>query len=1505
MAMKNKSILLVLIAVLLVTVMAFVSPAKATETVICPHCNTALSAITDWQEWPTSGTISASGHYRLTSSGDTYGQVQVTGGTVILDLNGKTLSTVNNSATAVRPLYAKGGELHVYDTSAGKTGTVIGKQTSTGGTVYVHRDGTMHIHGGTFKNNAASCSNGGVVNVVGRLTLHGGVIEGKKSTSGGAVYCNGLFTMEGGTITGGESTGAGGTVYVAGGTFTLNDGTIEAGTAATSGGTIFAAAGTLNLNGGTVEYGTVGSNKYGKAVYAGNCIVNIGSVNIPGAISANVNIASGVTLGISGAPKIGYMSINAASAPTIGEMTDGAQVHLAVTNTMDLAAANDQMQTYLDKGYFLPYTAGKVLTTDGASLTVADFDCPCCDAETVTWTVWNGTAENGKHYYLTEDLELTAAISIAANTSVTLDLRGKQIVTNASNTLLRAFMVRGNLNIVDSGITGKVISGATGANGGVFSVQDTGNLELFGGKYVARVAPSKGSVAYVLGNMIVHDGVILDGSNAQNEDALCSTVYVKGNFSLDGGAIKGATAGSGGSIYVEAGTLEITGGNISGGNIKEGGYGKEIYVSNATNVTLADCTVADQVQINKADLVIVSGGVQLGHLKLSSSVRITLGALTAAARIPVIADGEFTFANENAATYLAAGYILSGKSNMEIVAEGNVLVMQGLPGVKCPHCGSATLVWNVWSPSATAAGHYYLEESAEIAKEFAVNADMIIDLRGNNITSTTRAFNVKSGTLTVVDTKGGAEVTGAQTGNGGVLYVTAGATLDLMGGKYVAGAKASKGGVAYVPAGSTLKIRNGAAIDGNGKACSPVYVGGFVYMYGGEIKGSSASLGGSVHVYDTGYFELSGGKIYGGSGSSLTSTYALGGDNVYVQGGRMVMSGGTIEAEDSTHLGTAILGTESARITLTGTADPEILSGKVLVDSTCTFSAQLGAGAVNSLGRTTWHSTNAKALNSTGLAMLRLYSDAPLNLTKDVTVDLNGHKVTVSGDYKLSAIDTSATIQKAGTGEATFAGEVAQFVSYDGDRFYPLTENGKITFHRLRLRISAVSLRAKEAGIYYQSSIYCDPTLAAKITSYGVAVSVAGMPDENFAASGSGCLFTKYETENFKGGRYTSGLISGILKSGREDNLERGQMDIYANPYIYLDGKLIMGQAEDTAVWNLKKVMQSVNRIYPTLNSTQTGGVKAMAEKYAAVMEQWNLHNLKADMGGTYEVKRLKVLTLGHSLAVDAGRMLAWVGYQEGATDITVGTLYYSGCTLTQHANYLTYDTPCYDLYYSNLTSANEVPAVTNGVTMKQGLQWDDWDIIVMQAGVFEAGRAGEYDGDIQTILNYIQTYKPDAKIMWNMTWAAPEDDSLLNDSYKSNFTTYFDKDQLKMHSAICDAIQTKILTNSVFSGVIPSGTAIQNANSSYMTDKDLYRDYIHVTDLGRLIAAYTWYCRLTDRSVEELQVDVIPGFLRFNAADQNTDKVLTETEKAIVLESVRNALANPYQVTQSVYTNP
>ena len=110
-------------------------------------------------------------------------------------------------------------------------------------------------------------------------------------------------------------------------------------------------------------------------------------------------------------------------------------------------------------------------------------------------------------------------------------------------------------------------------------------------------------------------------------------------------------------------------------------------------------------------------------------------------------------------------------------------------------------------------------------------------------------------------------------------------------------------------------------------------------------------------------------------------------------------------------------------------------------------------------------------------------------------------------------------------------------------------------------------------------------------------------------------------------------------------------------------------------------------------------------------------------------------------------------------------------------------------------------------------------------------------------------------------------------------------------------------MTDPTFTGLIPSGTAIENALSSYLEEKDLHRDYAHASDFGRVIASYTWFCVLTGvEELKEIKLDAIPKNF-FKSIQASEDRVLTEAEKALILESVNNALKNPLQMTQSQYT--
>lgn len=301
----------------------------------------------------------------------------------------------------------------------------------------------------------------------------------------------------------------------------------------------------------------------------------------------------------------------------------------------------------------------------------------------------------------------------------------------------------------------------------------------------------------------------------------------------------------------------------------------------------------------------------------------------------------------------------------------------------------------------------------------------------------------------------------------------------------------------------------------------------------------------------------------------------------------------------------------------------------------------------------------------------------------------------------------------------------------------------------------------------------------------------------------------------------------------------------------------------------------------------------------------------------------LKILVLGNSHGVDSSAMLGKIYMAEKPEqDVLVGRIYHSGCRLDQHVDYLTNNKGQYIYYKTNedgvwkrikpapLDAEQDNGDIVDGATMYDALTDEMWDIIIMQTSSTSCGRMETYNGDIRAIQDYVISvlgYTP--KFYWHMSWANPVED-LEDDIFKTvntswQFREYYGGDQMTMYNAIISAVKAKILPDGSFSGIIPTGTAIQNANSSYLRDADLYRDYTHASDLGRLIAGYTWYCTLEGVALDRIKLTTIPRTVlkSYIMAGGEGDMVLTEKETTIVVESVKNALCNPFQVTQSVYT--
>ncbi len=292
----------------------------------------------------------------------------------------------------------------------------------------------------------------------------------------------------------------------------------------------------------------------------------------------------------------------------------------------------------------------------------------------------------------------------------------------------------------------------------------------------------------------------------------------------------------------------------------------------------------------------------------------------------------------------------------------------------------------------------------------------------------------------------------------------------------------------------------------------------------------------------------------------------------------------------------------------------------------------------------------------------------------------------------------------------------------------------------------------------------------------------------------------------------------------------------------------------------------------------------------------------------------MKILGIGNSYTRDCMHLLYKVFQAEKpGTKLEMSMAYYRGCSLQKHLQFYNNQEPAY--WYFRWNSDKGDWDLTKGVKLQDIICTNNWDYVSMQQASANSGMPSTYNEDIQTIQNIVCEhlgYKP--TFFWNMTWAYPEIDPtgtyLLGNNYisggdRASNATCFEKNynnsQETMYRKIAEAVQTKIVPDNTFRWIMPAGTAIQNTQTSYMTDLDLYRDHAHLSDFGRLMASYVWYGRL-ENTVPTFALTSVPEVLRNYPAGKG-DWVLSTEQINVLKESVTNALKTPFAVTQSQYT--
>ena len=292
----------------------------------------------------------------------------------------------------------------------------------------------------------------------------------------------------------------------------------------------------------------------------------------------------------------------------------------------------------------------------------------------------------------------------------------------------------------------------------------------------------------------------------------------------------------------------------------------------------------------------------------------------------------------------------------------------------------------------------------------------------------------------------------------------------------------------------------------------------------------------------------------------------------------------------------------------------------------------------------------------------------------------------------------------------------------------------------------------------------------------------------------------------------------------------------------------------------------------------------------------------KKDLSGSLPTsvpEKLKVLFIGTSGSADC--MLSYLYdmlKEAGVKELTLANLRRSSTKLIHHAEFSI--TQAKEYSYDKNTDGKWKSTGKRGATMDDAVLDEEWDYIVVQHGVSVSHDERTYHPWQELLLYYLQEKRPNAVFGWNLNWAY--------DPYcKLEGFSAFDKDSDKHYAALVAATQHQALPEKRYQFVIPVGTAVQNARTSFI-GYAMTRDGSHLNQgIGRYVAAMTWCCKLT--GVDPDKLTYLPDALvqdkkNFTIRDQDMKAPgLLEALGKVARESVKNALAKPFEVTRSQIT--
>ena len=260
--------------------------------------------------------------------------------------------------------------------------------------------------------------------------------------------------------------------------------------------------------------------------------------------------------------------------------------------------------------------------------------------------------------------------------------------------------------------------------------------------------------------------------------------------------------------------------------------------------------------------------------------------------------------------------------------------------------------------------------------------------------------------------------------------------------------------------------------------------------------------------------------------------------------------------------------------------------------------------------------------------------------------------------------------------------------------------------------------------------------------------------------------------------------------------------------------------------------------------------------------------------------RTLRILAIGNSFSRDAiEQNLHELALADGDTAI-IGNLFIGGCSLERHVNNTRDDR--HDYVYRKI-GADGKRVERAKTSIKEALADEKWDYISMQQASPFSGMYDTYAASLPELIAYVKANGPKkATLMLHQTWAYQQG------APHTGFRNY-GNDQTAMYNAIVDAVNRAAKLGKIKT-IVPTGTAIQNARTSFIGD-NMNRDGYHLDlTVGRFTAACAWYEKLFGKSAVSNS---------YTPAGMNPDL------RHVAALAAHNAVLTPDKVTDMATVHP